>query len=364
MPSPGLLEDAMNDLDREWKTARRPSESPRKRAGGAPLAVVSVLAIAAAGCTETYDAGSNSPHGLLPVDERNPIVLVNDSESENWQGEYAVLLANGGGPKLVGIIVGTNSNSPILEDNVAAWRNLVKAAHDGGLRNIPDPIGSNSDPLTRPASGVIDETVANRSEGAIAIRDAANDFSLPYRPLVVLTGGRLTDVADAYLIEPSLPDRVVVVSALGSLTSTGGAMGVPNGEMDPWADTIVTARFRYVQVSAFYDQLTDVPAARLSDSELPANEFTKWIAAKQPNIWDDPLAADQVAVAAVGIPSFALEVEQVSPAGPVGDGANTGPALKDNPGAPGWLVRQSDGAAATTHFWQLLLDPATFAPAP
>jgi hypothetical protein len=349
----------MNDLDREWKTARRPGESPSKRAGGAPLAVVSVLAIAAAGCTETYDAGSNSPHGLLPVDERNPIVLVNDSESENWQGEYAVLLANGGGPKLVGIIVGTNSNSPILEDNVAAWRNLVKAARDGGLRNIPDPIGSNGDPLTRPASGVIDETVANHSEGANAILAAANDFSLPYRPLVVLTGGRLTDVADAYRIDPSLPDRVVVVSALGSLTSTGGAMGVPNGEMDPWADTIVTARFRYVQVSAFYDQLTDVPAARLS--ELPNNAFGEWIAKKQPSIWNDPQAADQVAVAAIGIPSFALDVRSVSPVAPTAAGATVGPALNETPNAPGWLVRQSDSAAATTRFWQLLLDPATFA---
>jgi len=350
----------MNELDREWKTARRPRESPIKRAGGAPLAVVSVLALAAVGCTETYDAGSNSPHGLLPVDERNPIVLVNDSESENWQGEYAVLLANGGGPKLVGIIVGTNPNSPILEDNLAAWRNLVKAARDSRLRNIPsDPIGSNGDPLTRPASGVIDETVANHSEGANAILAAAADLSLPYRPLVVLTGGRLTDVADAYLIDHSIPNRVVVVSALGSLTSTGGAMDIPNGEMDPWADTIVTARFRYVQVSAYYDQLTDVPAARLS--ELPNNAFGEWIATKQPNIWNDPQAADQVAVAAVGIPSFAVEVERVSPVGPVGDGATVGPALKDDPGAPGWLVRQSNGAAATTRFWQLLLDPATFA---
>jgi hypothetical protein len=320
---------------------------------------VIVLAIAAAGCTETYDAGANSPHGLLPVDERNPIVLVNDSESENWQGEYAILLANGGGPKLVAIIVGTNSNAHVIEDNVVPWRKLVQAARDSNLRNIPDPIASIGDPLTRPSSGEIDETQANHSEGANCIIKAANEFSLPYRPLVVVTGGRLTDVADAYLIDPSVTKRVVVVSSLGSLTSTGGAMGIPNGEMDPWADTIVTARFRYVQVSTFYDQLTDVPAARAS--ELPTNAFGKWIAAKQPNIWNDQKAADQVAVAAVGIPSFALDVPSVSPVGPVEAGATAGPALKVSPGATGWLVRQSDGNAATTRFWQLLLDPATFA---
>jgi hypothetical protein len=359
MQSPRLLEDAMNDLDREARTARRPSKSTIKRACGVPLVVVSVLAMAAAGCTETYDAGSNSPHGLLPVDERNPIVLVNDSESDNWQGEYALLLANGGGLKLKGIVVGTNPNSPILEDNLAEWRKLVKAAQDGGLRNIPpDPIGSNGDPLTRPASGVLDETSANHSEGANLIIQASNDFSLPYRPLVVLTGGRLTDVADAYLMDHSVPERVVVVSALGGLTSAGGAMGIPNGEMDPWADTIVTARFRYVQVSAFYDQLTDVPDSRVP--ELPDNAFGQWIAAKQPNIWNDPQAADQVGVAAIGIPSFALDVQSVSPVGPTDASATTGPALKASPDATGWLVRKSDSAAATARFWRLLLDPATF----
>jgi hypothetical protein len=343
----------------EDASPRLPSESAIKRHGGAAVAVVGLLAVAAASCTETYSAGSNSPHGLLPVDERNPIVLVNDSEADNWQGEYAVLLANSGAPKLAGIIVGTSPNASVIDDNVTAWRNLVEAARASGLRNIPDPIASIGDPLVRPSSGDIDATQANHSEGANRIIEAANDFSLPYRPLVVVTGGRLTDVADAYLIDPSVAKRVVVVSSLGGLTSTGGTMGSPNGEMDPWADTIVTARFRYVQVSAFYDQLTDVPAARVS--ELPANAFGKWIAAKQAGIWNLPQAADQVALAALCVPSFALDVQAVSPVGPTGTGATAGPALKDNPGAPAWLVRQSDGAAATARFWQLLLDPATFA---
>ena len=349
----------MSDLDREVKTERQPSEWAISRAGGVSLAGVIVLAIAAAGCTETYDAGRNSPHGLLPVDERNPILLLNDSESENWDGEYAVLLANSSGPKLVGIVVGTNPNSPSINANLAAWQNLVTAARLSNL-NVPDAIPSSGDPLTRPSSGQIDDTLPNLSAGAHAILDAADEFSLPYRPLVVLTGGRLTDVADAYLMDPSVPERVVVVSALGSLSSSGGAMGPPNGEMDPWADAIVTAKFRYVQVSAYYDQLTDVPAARVP-GDLPDNTFGKWIAAKQPNIWNDPLAADQVAVAAVGISSFALEVERVSALGTVGAGATAGPDLTDNPDGPGWLVRRSDGAAATKRFWQLLQDPATFA---
>ena len=172
-----------------------------------------------------------------------------------------------------------------------------------------------------------------------------------------MTGGRLTDVADAYLVDPTVTERVVVVSSLGKTTASGAAMAAPNGEMDPWADAIVTAHFRFVQVSAFYDQLTDVPAARLS--ELPANPFGDWIAAKQPQLWNLPEAADQVAVVAVGIPSFASTVTRVS-AITRGAGATAGPDLVTDPNGVGWLVTQNASADATARFWDALLDPRTF----
>jgi len=318
------------------------------------------LLLVAAACSETFDAGSSRPHGLLPVDERNPIIVVNDGAYDNWGTEYAVLLANGGGSPLAGIIIGTSGPWPDIDTNVAAARELVAAARQSGLKNIPDPIASLGEPLIAPASGNIDATQANRSEGALLIVDTSKHLALSYRPLVVVTGGRLTDVADAYLVDHSVTERVVVVASLGSLSDSGAAMGAPNGEMDPWADTIVSNRFRYVQVSAFYDQLQDVPASRLS--ELPSNAFGNWIGAKQANIWTIPEAADQVAVAAVGIPSFVTEIERVSPSTPGDGSADLSPALLDNPQGPCWLVRQSAGAAATERFWSILLDPATFTP--
>jgi hypothetical protein len=318
------------------------------------------LAVLAFGCMETRNLGSRVPRGLLPVDERNPILLANDGVYDNWQGEYAVLLANGGGPKLAGIIVNTSSPWPDLDTNIAGWRGLVVAARASGLRNIPDPIASTGPPLVRPASGQIEDTIPNRSEGAHLILDTSASLSLPYRPLVVVTGGRLTDVGDAYLMDPTVTQRVVIVSSLGTTTTTGGAMGPPNGEMDPWADSIVTAHFRLVQVSAFYDQTTDVPSARLSD--LPANPFGKWVAAKQPKIFNLDQAADQVGVVAVGIPSFVAVVEHVSVAAPVGAGASAGPDLAADPVGPLLLVTQSASADATNRFWNLLLDPSTFGP--
>lgn len=319
-----------------------------------------MLAVLALGCAESRNLGSSVPHGLLPVDERNPILLANDGAYDNWQGEYAVLLANGGGPKLAGIIVNTSAPWPDLDTNIAGWRGLVAAARMSGLRNIPDPIASTGPPLTRPASGQIEDTTPNRSEGAHLILEASASLSLPYRPLVVVTGGRLTDVADACLIDPTVTERIVVVSSLGSAIDTGGAMGPPNGEMDPWADAIVAARFRFLQISAFYDQTTDVPTARLA--ELPANAFGAWIAAKQPSIFDLDQAADQVAVVAVGISTFVTAVEKASAAGLIGAGATAGPDLVADPAGSVLLVTQNKSADATARFWQLLLDPTTYGP--
>jgi len=310
------------------------------------------LALGVLGCSEARNLGSSSPHGRLPVDERNPILLSNDGVYDNWQGEYAMLLASTGGPQLAGIAVGTSVNLPDIEQNIAGWRGLVEAAHASGLTDIPDPTASIGAKLVRPANGQIEATTPNRSEGARLIVQRSKELSLPYRPLVVVTGGRLTDVADAYLIDPTVARRIVVVSSLGSATDTGGAMAAPNGEMDPWAGVIVTARLRFVQVSAFYDQLADVPSSRLSD--LPTSALGEWIRAKQAKVWDLPQAADQVAVLAVAEPAFAAEVDRVFAAPSVAADATAGPELFSSPDGTAWLVRRCDGALPAERFWQAL----------
>jgi hypothetical protein len=317
------------------------------------------LAWAAGGCLEARNLGTSVPHDpRLPVDERNPIVLTNDGPNDNWQGEYAILLANSGGPPLVDIIVNTSGPWPDIDENIAGWRGLVSAAKRSGMRNVPEPITSIGRALVRPASGAIEDTAPNRSEGALRILDKSRTVSLPYRPLVVVTGGRLTDVADAYLIDATVAERVVVVASLGTATSSGGAMGIPNGEMDPWADAIVSARLRFVQVSAYYSQAGDVPSTRLS--ELPANPFGEWIAAKQSKVWSLAQAADQVSVLTVGLPGFVAAVERVSPSTPGGAGASAGPDLLADDKGLAWLVRENASAAAAERFWQALLAPSTF----
>jgi hypothetical protein len=308
--------------------------------------------VIAGGCNETLDAGYDRPNGLLPVDQRNPLILLNDGAYDNWSGEYAVLLANGGGSPLAGIIVNENSAWPDIQTNVGGYTDLIAAARSSGLTNLPDPIPSIGAPLVMPANGNIDDTQPNRSAGALLIVSASKSLSLPYRPLVIATGGALTDVADAYLVDPTVTERVVVVASLGSTTSTGGGMGSPNGDGDPWADVIVTSKFRYVQVSVWYDQLTDVPSSSLS--ELPNNALGAWIASKQPNLWQWSPASDQVAVLAVGLPAFATAIERAAATGSVDAGATVGPALATDQSGPDWIVTACDGTAPATLFWNVL----------
>jgi len=315
-----------------------------------------LLAVACSG--QALDAGSDSPHGLLPVDERNPVIITNDNQGDNWQGVYAILFANSGGPALAGIIVNATSFWPDINANLTGWKNLVTAARASGLRNVPDPIASTGSALVRPSDGDIDATVPNRSAGALLIQATSARLSLPYRPLVVVTGGPLTDVADAYLIDKTVPDRVVIVSVMGSGSSKGGSMGGPNGPMDPWADWIVAERFRYVQVSAYYDQTNDISSSQLSN--LPKNAFGDFIAAQQPNLIDLVTASDQIGILAVGLPTFVVAVGKVSLDPNATFDASNGPNLVPDANGQLLLVTSSDGNLAAAHLWQMLQDPGTF----
>jgi hypothetical protein len=318
--------------------------------------------LVAPACSQELDVGSNNPRGALPADERNPLILINDAWTDNWAGEYAMLLANSGGPPLAGIVVGASKYWENLADNLTGCNGLVTAARASGLKNIPDITISDGAALVAPADGRIESTVANGSRGAQLILDLSRQLSLPWRPLVVLTGTQLTDVADAYLIDPSVADRVVVVALLGSYSAPRGLMTGPNGDLDPWADWIVAQRFSYVQVSALYDQSEDVTPDNIAS--LPKNKLGEWMASKQPNLSTYTNAADQVAVLAVGLPGFVTAAQRCkadTSAGfnsPVGQG----PPLVRNAAGKVWLVTQINAHLAQTALWQRLLDPRTFGP--
>jgi hypothetical protein len=118
-----------------------------------------------AGCGGTLDAGRDMPTGLLPVDARNPLIIDNDSFTDNWSGEYAALFAGCGGPQIVGVIASASSYWTDANANATGWGKLVGAARASGLK-MPEVTLSAGLPLVRPADGHIDKTQANNAAGA------------------------------------------------------------------------------------------------------------------------------------------------------------------------------------------------------
>lgn len=311
---------------------------------------LSVLALS--GCGGELNAGYDTPHGELPVDERSPMVMVNDGARDNWQGEYAALLAATGQLRLLGIVVNSNAEYPMLDVNVDGYRKMIAAARESGMRNLPDPTASVAPSLQAPASGIIEDTVPNRSEGARLIVQAAMQSATAAHPLAIATGGALTDVADAWLMEPRISERVVVVASSGHTETNGANAGSPNGDRDAWATFVAMSRLRFVQVNGYYDQLQDFPEARVP--ELPQNAFGSWIVAKRPDILDLISACDQVSVLAAALPWFAQDVTHMSVnlADPT--------TLDADPRGPIWHVPRCDSERARVELWQALINPATF----
>lgn len=303
-------------------------------------------------CGGQLDAGFDEPHGLLPVDERSPLAVINDGGLDNWQAEYAALLAGTGGVQWIALVVNANPQYPSIETNIGNFRKLVNAGRESGLHGLPDPVASISSPLVQPASGRVEDTVPNRSEGARLLVQLAQERGTAAHPLAIATGGALTDVADAYLLDPALAERVVVVASLGMSTDTGARLATPNGERDPWANTIVATRLRYVQVNGYYDQLLDVPDDRVS--ELPSNAFGKWMTDKRSSLLSTPVASDQLSVLASALPWFASTVAKVR----VDSEDST--VLVDDPSGPDWHVPKCDTDRAREELWRMLLDPKTF----
>jgi hypothetical protein len=238
--------------------------------------------------------------------------------------------------------------------------NLLAAARSSGLKNLPSITPSTGKALTRPPDNLIDSTKPNDSDGAQLIVSVSRDLSQPFRPLVVVSGTSLTELADAYLLDPTVTERVIVVAALGSYKAPNGDLGTPNGDRDPWATWIVSQRYRFIQVGTYYDQSTDVTAAQVSS--LPPNQLGTFMARKQPKILPELSACDQVALLSVALRGFVDTAVKVSPDVSAGFDETNGTTLVPDEKGDDLVVTKIEGPLAGAQLWQMLLLSSTFGP--
>jgi hypothetical protein len=157
----------------------------------------------------------------LAVDGDNPFIYVNDQSTDNYNAELALGLANRGRIDLRGFLVGYPREAwrsseqdreqyrEAKEEFVTHHRRVREMAERSGLQNPPPAELGVFKHHARPESGRIEDTEPIGSPGTERIVREARKASRE-EPLVIVAGGDLCTIADAYLTAPSIAGSVVV----------------------------------------------------------------------------------------------------------------------------------------------------------
>ncbi len=172
-----------------------------------------------------------------------PLIYDNDWLRDVVDDDYVFLKAHMGLANLKGVVLSKDlwewGSFYSLDDARRDFDGEYAIIRRMGLRNVPDYVIGADRLLARPSSGRIEDTAPVDSPGARLIVEEALKAS-PQKPLVVFVGGPINTVASAYLMNPSICDRMVVMM----IDITGY-----NGK-DPWANYVVANRCRLVNFGA------------------------------------------------------------------------------------------------------------------
>lgn len=200
-----------------------------------------------------------------------PIVYDNDWLQDTPDIYYLLLKASHGEARLRGLVLTKdqwdNDRLYKVEQGLADFRKTLDVAGRSGLTGLPEIEVGAPKRLSRPTSGVVEDTDPELSAGARRIIGEARQAT-PEKPLVVLVGGPISTVASAYLAAPEIADRLIVL-----MTDLQGYNGA-----DHWANYIVASRCQlanYGANPAWWPQRPQPPVMPLERfRELPATPLT------------------------------------------------------------------------------------------
>ena len=300
----------------------------------------------------------------LPYDRSCPVIYDNDDHRDTYTDEFLLALASAGEIDLRGIITTTpcGIDNPLVPQEdfdafVAGRAEIVAKARRSGLRNLPDPVAGPCRALRRPPSSRIEDTLPIDTPGSrLIVEEAQRAYT--NAPLVILTGGPLTAVADAYLLDPGIAEHVVVASLLGTCDD----MGDYNGATDPWAAYIVVERLRYVQFPGGCGPAR-VPKARLR--ELPDTELRQWMIEKHHPTNSLPAEQDADGPPAISLvrPDYVLGMRPIAFSHfQEARGNRSVPVFRVGGTGRATVVIDVSSEVATAEFWRALGNPAAYHP--
>jgi hypothetical protein len=291
--------------------------------------------------TSTAPSPSPAPtpaptNGVLPYSSANPIFYTNDHPEDAHTDVIVMALASNGRINLRGFATDQQASAPggcggdgchtqAIDD--AKRREWIQAARQSGFKNVPDSVVGN-----------------DAVERLLAEARAASSS----RPLVIMVGGPLSLVAQAYRRDPSMASRVIVVFA--GFQSTGGrARAENNVHVDRAAAQLVLEKLRCVVVPfvdwGTVDQSRFALTPRSRVDQLP----NKPLRGRMQSIYAYPWAHMDIDGGPV---ATLLASHYASASKRVRWSSDGGGQLVDDNASDDLLITQVQGSAVTEPWWR------------
>jgi len=301
-------------------------------------------------------ADRSTGESLLPYDNTNPVIYDNDWTNDyvDW---YLMALASAGDINYVGI--STSSSIPPynrhmtaehLAKSVKRRHKMVQIGRASGLRNIPDPVAGTQGHLKKPTSGKIADTKPIDSPGTRQLIEQAHK-TVPNKPLVICVGGPLTVVADAYLLDNSIAEKLIV----SFLDNSNGGMYGFNGWSDGWAAYIVLKKLQLVQFTVQSKSAAQIPKKRLR--ELPDSAARDFMIASIPDVAAPKGDADGPPAISLMRPDYVKKIRRVSFGGWKNRHGHEMPIFRGDPRSRAIVATAVDRNVATDEWFRALKAP-------
>lgn len=302
----------------------------------------------------------------LPYTAANPLWIDNDECWDVYTDDLALALAAGGDVNIVGMSssVSITPYNPYATEEGYTRRNTrrianIAAAAASAWPNTPPHYAGVMGNLVKPGSGLIDDTVAIGSAATTALIAAAQAAS-PSTPLVVVCGGCLTTVADAYITTPSIAANLIVAWIGGTLTHAGDF----NGWEDGWAAVIVADRLPLVVFPVA--STTRYPVVTVPDLEaLPLRTMRDYMVGKGTTPAGYDYDAPPLLAVTLGRRYAVTPVEYAATGTTtieIGGETHEVPTWALSSGGSILLVRETDALAGHTEWWRAINAAFTLVP--
>ena len=304
-------------------------------------------------CTFIFAQNRNkATQEKLPGNQNFAVVYDNDDHRDVYTDEYLMALASIGEIDLKGIIT---TYSPSEYGKFVEGRSqILELARKSGLQNLPEIWPGTNKKLVRPVSNKIEDTVPLKIEGSDLIAELAMQCS-PEKPLVIISGGQLTTIANAYLVNPLIAENVQVTGVFGAEKMDY------NAGLDAWAWAIILSKFRVFAIpigppgnrGKVYMNAPAVPKARIKN-ELDLNiPIFRWMYGKKHpsnNLPDEHDFDGQPAIL-ITQPEYVTQWKKLQCLEINEKGY---PVLEENELGKIWQAGDASQEMATSEFWRVM----------